>query len=359
MSASVFYFHLSLTTAFHTIVFPTLCLIRLYPGPITMIHPLTRRACHLYRTNTCISRCSIRLNSLAPSRFITKGLRCHATVVSHTVSSLTLPCLEAPDLSYAESLDHVGRVSEELDRSGMLKVSLGFADDNSDYLKRLLVSLHRHRGHQLPISHSATRGWFWDVRPSETNFQAKKHQARSETMNEFPWHTDCSYEDPPPRFFALQVLQHDRCGGGTLSVMNVDKLSELLSPEARSALLAQEYRITIPPEFIKDPEQKNIIGSVFVTSPNDQSTMIRFREDILTPLTDRASRALVELKGALLKEEVQTHSTVHLKSTDLPKGSIILMDNRRWLHARNDIKDPERHLRRVRWDACPFETVSA
>ncbi|RSL43316.1 hypothetical protein CEP54_015137 [Fusarium duplospermum] len=322
------------------------------------MHPLTRRACHLYRTNARILRRSIRPNSLASSGSITQGLRCHATVVSHTVPSLTLPCLEAPDLTHAENLDHVGRISEQLERSGMLKVSLGFPDEDSDYLKRLLVSLHRHRGHQLPISHSATRGWFWDVRPSETNFQAKNHQARSETMNEFPWHTDCSYEDPPPRFFALQVLQHDRCGGGTLSVMNVDKLSELLSPEARSALLAQEYRITIPPEFIKDPEQKDIIGSVFFTNPSNQSTMIRFREDILTPLTDRASLALVELKEALLKEEVQAHSTVHLKSADLPKGSIILMDNRRWLHARNDIKDPERHLRRVRWDACPFETVS-
>ena len=98
----------------------------------------------------------------------------------------------------------------------MLKLSLGFADEDSDYLKQLLVSLHKNHGHQLPIAHSATRGWFWDVRPSKTNFQAGNHQARSETMNEFPWHTDCSYEDPPPRYFALQVLQHDRYGGGTL-----------------------------------------------------------------------------------------------------------------------------------------------
>ncbi len=29
-----------------------------------------------------------------------------------------------------------------------------------------------------------------------------------------------------PRFFALQVLQYDRFGGGTLSVMNVQHLSE-------------------------------------------------------------------------------------------------------------------------------------
>ena len=288
-----------------------------------------------------------------PSRLTSHNFRCHTTVASHT-----LPCLTVPALNHAQQFDHVGKVSEQLERSGMLKLSLGFSDEDSDYLKQLLVSLHKNHGHQLPISHSATRGWFWDVRPSKTNFQAGNNQARSETMNEFPWHTDCSYEDPPPRYFALQILQHDRCGGGTLSVMNVERLSELLSPGTRSALAAPEYRITIPPEFIKDPNQKHIIGSVFAKHPANRATIIRFREDILTPLTERAARALEELKEALLREEVQAHSTVHLKSSDIPKGSIILMDNRRWLHARNEIKDPGRHLRRVRWDACPFGNIS-
>lgn len=31
-----------------------------------------------------------------------------------------------------------------------------------------------------------------------------------------------------------------------------------------------------------------------------------------------------------------------------------MMDNERWLHARNEVKDPNRHLRRVRWDAREF-----
>ncbi|KAM5343714.1 hypothetical protein ACJ41O_012251 [Fusarium nematophilum] len=314
---------------------------------------IARHAHRAYQANGCIVRRGLAPSSFSASEFIPGRSRCHATVASST-----LPCLEAPDSSLAEQLGHVRQVSEQLEQSGMLKIRLGFPDSNSEYLKQLLLSLHRHSGHQLPISHSATRGWFWDVRPSKTNFQAGNHQARSETMNEFPWHTDCSYEDPPPRYFALQVLQHDRCGGGTLSVMNVERLSELLSPETRAALMAPEYRITIPPEFIKDPNRKHIIGSVLVANPDTQTTMIRFREDILEPLTHRASHALVELKEALLRDEVQAHSTIHLKSADLPKGSIILMDNRRWLHARNDIKDPERHLRRVRWDACPFDSIS-
>ncbi|KAF4979954.1 hypothetical protein FZEAL_3940 [Fusarium zealandicum] len=319
------------------------------------MHRITRQVHNTYQANAYNLRRSI-ISKLLPSLgLMLQGVRRHATAVSRTLPSYTLPCLDAPDLSHASQVAHINQVSEQLEQRGMLKISLGFPDENSDYLKKLLHSLHRHRGHQLPISHSATRGWFWDVRPSKENFQAENHQARSETMDEFPWHTDCSYEDPPPRYFALQVLQHDRCGGGTLSVMNVERLSKLLSPDTQSVLTAPEYRITIPPEFIKDPNQKDIIGSVFVTDLDSQPTMIRFREDILTPLTERAGRALDELKEALLREEVHAYSTVHLKSADLPKGSIILMDNRRWLHARNDIKDPERHLRRVRWDACAFD----
>jgi alpha-ketoglutarate-dependent taurine dioxygenase len=85
---------------------------------------------------------------------------------------------------------------------------------------------------------------------------------------------------------------------------------------------------------------------------------MRFREDILTPLTDRAARALEELKGIFRNEEIQARAILHLRASDLPKGSIILIDNRRWLHSRNDIKDPERHLRRVRWDACSFDGIS-
>ena len=170
------------------------------------------------------------------------------------------------------------------------------------------------------------------------------------------WHTDCSYEQELPRYFALQVLQHDRYGGGTLSVMNVERLNELLSTESKAALMAPEFRIEVPPEFIKDQDRKHITGSILMS--NGQSTMIRFREDIVTPLTSRAEVALQELRTALMQQEVQAHTTVHLKSSDLPKGSIILMDNRRWLHARNNIKDPERHLRRVRWDACAFDSTN-
>lgn len=278
----------------------------------------------------------------------------HRTRHLATTASQTVPHLNAPDISYSQQHHHVRDVDSELRRSGMLKISLGFSDNNSRYLEQLIRSLHQNYGHELPISHSATTGWFWDVRPSTTTFQTANHRARSETMEDFPWHTDCSYENPTPRYFALQVLQPDRYGGGTLSIMNVERLSELLSPVTRSSLLKPEFRITIPTEFIKDPTQSHITGSLLVADEKGQTTMMRFREDILTPLSERAAKALDELKQALHNAETQSYTTLNLTADDLPERSVILIDNRRWLHARNDVHDPERHLRRVRWDAVPF-----
>ncbi|KAJ5318121.1 hypothetical protein PENANT_c043G03439 [Penicillium antarcticum] len=271
--------------------------------------------------------------------------------------SQTVPHLQVPDISFAENPDHVRKVSDQLQKDGILKIGLGFGDDDSNYLQKLIVSLHKQHGHRLPISHSASCGWFWDVRPNTTTFQSHNHQARSETMEDFPWHTDCSYEEPPPRFFALQVLQHDRCGGGTLSVLNVKRLCESLSPTTRSALQKPEYRITIPTEFIKNPDQQDIIGNILSSSTGgDQPDMMRYRGEIISPMSEAAAAALQELEQSLRHEK--GNWVVHLTPEILPKRSIILLDNRLWLHARNSINDPERHLRRVRWDASPFMSLS-
>ncbi|KAF2970809.1 hypothetical protein GQX73_g2834 [Xylaria multiplex] len=277
---------------------------------------------------------------------------------SNSVQSLTVPYVTAPTIDHSTQQSHVLKVHEQLWKHGILKISLGFADPESRYLEQLVLSLHKSCSHQLPISHSASRGWFWDVRPESVSFQTANHRARSETMEEFPWHTDCSYEELPPRFFALQVLQHDRFGGGTLSAMNIQRLNQSLSLSTQASLMRPEYSINIPKEFVKDPTKQKIVGNLMAIDQESQSCMMRFRRDIVTPLTERAANALEELDACLQTTGAGNHlespSTVHLTSADFPTGTIIMMDNRRWLHARNNINDPKRHLRRLRWDAIPF-----
>lgn len=279
-----------------------------------------------------------------------------------TVGSPKVPHLVAREMKDSNRRPHIHDVHHHLQTHGILKISLAFPDNDSQYLESLITSLGTNHGHGPPITHSASRGWFWDVRPNSTCSTAttttttttENHRARSETMREFPWHTDCSYEHAPPQFFALQVLQPDRYGGGTLSIMKIAQLAHFLSPAAKAALFSPEFQIQIPPEFVKDPSQQHIRGSLLSSHPRDGSLIVRLREDIITPVNPRAAAALRELRIALQELEFSSQATLHLTPAHLPERSIILLDNQRWLHARTNVTDPARHLRRVRWNAIPF-----
>jgi alpha-ketoglutarate-dependent taurine dioxygenase len=185
-----------------------------------------------------------------------------------------------------------------------------------------------------------------------------RHRARSETMQDFPWHTDCSYASSPPRFFGLHVLQADKCGGGTLSILQLSKIMGSVKDQSLEALRAPEFRIEVPPEFAigTDAIISPILTPIRADSSGQADVRCRFRADIVQLLTERASTALAELNQVLALAR-DTHSDVCLNLIPelLPNGSIVLLDNGRWLHARNEAKDAERHLRRIRWDARDFQ----
>ncbi|KAJ5205353.1 Taurine catabolism dioxygenase TauD/TfdA [Penicillium cf. griseofulvum] len=254
----------------------------------------------------------------------------------------------------SQNIQHVQQIDQHLKDSGFLKISLKFDDDECNYLQQLILQLHKNHAHGLPITHSSSKGWLWDVKPMPAALaNATTNQARSETMSNFPWHTDCSYEVSPPRYFALQVLHEDRCGGGTLSILDSARLMSLLSPQTRLTLTQPEFRITVPPEFIKDENKTHITGSVIWVDKNMGKVHLRLRSDIIEPLTKCAKSALEELQRVLNSTEINAQ-VVDLTPEILPRGSIVMIDNRRWLHARNVVRDPSRHLRRVRWDVRPF-----
>ncbi|KAJ5702905.1 hypothetical protein N7488_010453 [Penicillium malachiteum] len=267
----------------------------------------------------------------------------------------TLPQLQATQLATSQNAEHVRHVDQHLKNHGIVKIGLQFDDDASTYLEQLIRQLNKRHGHGLPITHSASRGSLWDIRPQFTK-PPDTYTARSETMNEFPWHTDCSYEESPPRYFALQVMHPDQCGGGTLSVLDTSRLVSLLSPAACKGLALPEFRIAVPPEFIKQHSKTHITGNLLRMDQTKGTAELRFREDLVTPLTSSAAAAFEELQRVLNSANLQSQ-VMQLTSAMLPRGSIIAMDNRRWLHGRNQVLDPNRHLRRVRWDAEPFTVL--
>ena len=242
-------------------------------------------------------------------------------------------------------------MNETLKIAGIALIDLHFSDTGSEYLRSLILGLVESHRHSPPIEHSTTRGWFWDVRPKK---KEAAHQARSESSLDFPWHTDCSYESQPPRFFALHVLHADRNGGGTLSALEASQIVRKLSPDARAALLKPEFKITVPPEF--DKGVASITDRLLVEASNRTDFHIRFRADIIEPTTTHAERGLHELNRLLdpRAPSIINDARLDLTAQDMPDNTIILMDNSRWLHARTEVKDPCRHLRRIRWGSQEF-----
>ena len=267
-----------------------------------------------------------------------------------------VPRLAASRLEDSSDQAHTAAVATALRESGVTIVDLKFSDARSRYLRGLVLGLHQHHGHGLPITHSAERGWFWDVTPKE---KTAGFQARSESYRDFPWHTDCSYESDPPQFFALHVLRADRNGGGTLSALNVPLLMEKLKSSTLDSLSQRDFRIKVPPEFAKGVP--SITGRLLGRPDEQSNTCMRYRADIVEPLSGRASDALRELNQYLISERSMDAGARQLSLSPevLPDNTIVLMDNGRWLHARNEVRDPKRHLRRVRWGRRQFRAVES
>ncbi|KAL3419063.1 taurine catabolism dioxygenase [Phlyctema vagabunda] len=292
------------------------------------------------------------------------------TVKTRPVNAIRISDVPRICVSYLNesvSKHHVNLVNEALQKDGILILDLRFDDPGSSYLLQLIHGLKKQHNHGPPLTHSSTRGWFWDVKP-DAESMARKHSARSETMEDFPWHTDCSYDSRPPRFFGLHVLQADRCGGGTLSVMQTSRLVDKLSEKTIQVLCEREFRIQVPPEFSKDTGSNSngntgfTLGSLLapmspsLTAPDASSQMrFRFRADIVQALSARAEEALDELNQVLREaRQRDDENCLRLAPDILPNGSIVLLDNSRWIHARNRVQDAGRHLRRIRWDAMEF-----
>lgn len=254
----------------------------------------------------------------------------------HSTDLMVFPpkIIDAYSPSCGAAAAHISEVHRSLEEHGVALVRLNFADPTSDYLVSLVRDgLHPKHGHGLPVDHSQKKGWLWDVKPIHGKVHsANDPLARSETMHVFPWHTDCSFEANPPRHFALHVLHADRFGGGSLSLVRTNDIVQELCEETISRLSMPEFAFAVPDEFDKGTS-RTLVGALLDMS--DGEPKLRFRRDIISPLTKQAELALEELDRVL--DECQSSSGRSLrkvmKADDLPDGMVIVVDNAKWLHA--------------------------
>ena len=179
----------------------------------------------------------------------------------------------------------------------------------------------------VPSPHHTDGPLVWDVRYTPGS------DTRSRTLKPFPFHTDSSFEDPAPNGMGLYVKQQDACGGGYTRLIEARKVVARLSALTRHRLRQPVYRFNVPPEFNKGTAAR------FLPILLDGGR-IRYRREIIEDSDHQ--EALNELDAVLADNSL-------VDSLLLPAGTLLLLDNSRWLHGRSVILDPQRHLQRVRF----------
>lgn len=215
--------------------------------------------------------------------------------------------------------------------AGIILLDLGF--DNPD--ASIMTTIVEHLG--TIDTHDGKGMVIWDVKYDANVDQDKG--TRSLTTKKFPIHTDASFEEPPPQYVALYVVAEDSLGGGITQLIDGRQILQHLSREAISVLQTKAFKFRVPQEFIKN--KAYIEASILNGEGN-----FRYRQEvlILDDCTPQELQAIGELELLLANKSL-------IKSIFLKTGTIIIFDNGRFLHGRTKVRDKNRHLKRLRFQA--------
>jgi alpha-ketoglutarate-dependent taurine dioxygenase len=231
------------------------------------------------------------------------------------------------------SLDekHAKQIKSMLHKYGIVVITLSYTDNQGKMMQTIVDRIGK------PHVHNSDETVMWDIKSGGTT--GKESLARSHKLNEFVLHTDCSYEKKVPTFFGLQVIEHDRYGGGQNLLLDATTLVQHLTPKTRRVLQNDPVKINVPEEFRKNDGLDYIIEPIL-----DKDFKLRFRKEIF----DQSSLS-GDQKKAIQDFEHHAYNTMVTRSVSLKKNQIFLLDNQRYLHARTNVLDPERHLKRIRF----------
>lgn len=137
------------------------------------------------------------------------------------------------------------------------------------------------------------------------------------------------------------MIHADQHGGGNLAVVPVSQILESLKPSTVETLRQPVFHMRVPPEFRK--EVSHVTGALVASEGK-----IRYRREIIKPLGDEAGRALEELDTAIGDSMAKGWAKV-LGPDVMKDGTVVCLDNAKWMHARSEVLDPQRWLRRIRW----------
>lgn len=109
-------------------------------------------------------------------------------------------------LKRCEEIDVV-KLKSVIAEYGIALVHVDFADPEGLIMQKIADDIGVINNHNV----NSDSG-LWHIKINEEAADEGGKLIRSYTDAEFPMHTDCCFEDYPPRLFSLFVLQKDRLG---------------------------------------------------------------------------------------------------------------------------------------------------
>lgn len=226
--------------------------------------------------------------------------------------------------------DYAEKYKKLLKKFGLLGIRVAFDDRKKEAMKGIISrigKIHEHNSSGSPV---------WDIRYEPEI--ASSARARSQTLDAFEMHTDASFEERPPEYFAMYVIVQDRMGGGRTIIAECAAIISTISEKSRKCLQETKVPVKVPPEFYKGKKT----GLALLVHGMGR---MQFRRDTIIDscLGPEQKLAVDELESAIRDEN-------NLSQILLPEKFIIVIDNSRFLHGRTKILDPRRHLQRIRFD---------
>ena len=253
---------------------------------------------------------------------------------SKNYQSISFPELQVPENTYffIQSLDDINTesIAQSLKNEGFVIIKLDFVDTNGFALEGIINKIGK------PNTHDQMGRTLWDVKVGGSNGEETK--ARSHTLSEFPMHTDSSYEEDVPDYIGLYTVREDKKGGGINLFIDGKEIVNNLPVTHLNHLKKPNFKINVPKEFYKN--------TPYIVAPIiDNNYQFRYRNEII----DTKSCIPDEISAINFFQKMIDDGKL-TKKFFLHRGEILLLDNKRFLHARTDIFDKKRHLKRVRFN---------
>ena len=156
----------------------------------------------------------------------------------------------------------------------------------------------------------------------ESNQPSFRNQLR------FPLHTDLTYVNSPPRYILMHGIHSDsNIFGGESLFCSVNDLLADLPIDVRRELQREQFIFSIPSHYTGKPIKEK---SILMYNPKNDQYFVRFRQDTIS-CTNQSGKDAIEKLIACLDDHTVKYS--------ITSNSILIFDNYRCLHGREQIKE--------------------